>query len=270
MQAMTTLATRHYRQVLDLVNSLIHDMDTDGFTFQVAAQLNQCLNGNATILMDRYDLTAGTTAGVAWAPDEIASIPWQDRARDYGPAHPLAQIFAHHRDTGPLTVSDVAPTSTWRATSTYSSCREDLDGGIHHLALPLPTPHGVATAFLVCRSGRDFTSVERALAEQVHPILLGLHRHVTELRRLKERLADTRAQPAVPLPDAGHPNLTPRERTVLALAAQGLTAATTARRLGISPHTVNKHLENTYRKCGTRDRLSTVLLAQQLGLIPRS
>lgn len=44
---------------------------------------------------------------------------------------------------------------------------------------------------------------------------------------------------------------------MLQLSAEGLTAASMARRLGISTHTVNKHLENSYRKCGTRDRLTT-------------
>jgi DNA-binding CsgD family transcriptional regulator len=56
--------------------------------------------------------------------------------------------------------------------------------------------------------------------------------------------------------------------TVLALLAEGLTAAALARRLGISTRTAVKHLENIYRKCGTSDRLSTVMLAQELGLVP--
>ncbi|MGW3069074.1 response regulator transcription factor [Streptomyces sp. NPDC001130] len=40
------------------------------------------------------------------------------------------------------------------------------------------------------------------------------------------------------------------------------------RRLGISVRTVHKHVENIYRKLGTRDRLGTVLRAQRLGLVP--
>jgi hypothetical protein len=196
---MIPLAARQYHRMLDLVTALLRDMDTDDLAFRLAAQLNECLNGTATIFMDRFDVAAGNTAGVAWAPDEVAEIPWQDRARDYGAAHPLAQVFARDSDTGPLPVSDVAGTSAWRATSTYSSCREDLDGGIHHLALPLATPAGVATAFLVCRSGRDFTSAERAVAERVHPIIRGVDRHATEMRLLKQRLAAAE-RPPDPLP----------------------------------------------------------------------
>lgn len=40
------------------------------------------------------------------------------------------------------------------------------------------------------------------------------------------------------------------------------------RRLGISERTVHKHIANVYRKLGTRDRVSTVLRAQRLGLVP--
>jgi len=45
-------------------------------------------------------------------------------------------------------------------------------------------------------------------------------------------------------------------------------AAAIARRLAISPRTVTKHLENLYRKLGTCDRLTTVLTAQRLNLVP--
>jgi DNA-binding NarL/FixJ family response regulator len=53
------------------------------------------------------------------------------------------------------------------------------------------------------------------------------------------------------------------------LLGQGLLAATIARRLGISPRTVNKHLENIYRKLSVRDRLTAVAVAQSSGIVPR-
>ena len=80
---------------------------------------------------------------------------------------------------------------------------------------------------------------------------------------LFERIAG-RLEPAVQV------LLTPRELTVLALAAESLTAEAIARRLGIATGTVQKHLENSYRKLGTGDRLTSVLRAQALGLLPRA
>lgn len=62
--------------------------------------------------------------------------------------------------------------------------------------------------------------------------------------------------------------LTVRERQILALLADGLTAQAMAHRLRLSPRTVAKHQERMYRKFGTSDRLTTVLRAQRLGLLP--
>ncbi len=62
-------------------------------------------------------------------------------------------------------------------------------------------------------------------------------------------------------------SLTDRERKVLVVLAEGLTADAIARRMDISPRTVHRHLQHVYRKLGTTDRLSTVLRAQSLGLL---
>jgi DNA-binding CsgD family transcriptional regulator len=48
--------------------------------------------------------------------------------------------------------------------------------------------------------------------------------------------------------------LTPRESEVLKFVAGGLAAKQIARRLEVSPSTVNEHLRATYRKAGTRGR----------------
>jgi DNA-binding CsgD family transcriptional regulator len=52
--------------------------------------------------------------------------------------------------------------------------------------------------------------------------------------------------------------LTPRARQVLTLVADGLTDAQIARRLGISPRTVSKHLERTYATLGVTNRVDAL------------
>jgi DNA-binding CsgD family transcriptional regulator len=52
--------------------------------------------------------------------------------------------------------------------------------------------------------------------------------------------------------------LTPREREILALVAEGHTNAQIARTLWISPATVGKHLENSYAKLGVASRTAAV------------
>lgn len=61
--------------------------------------------------------------------------------------------------------------------------------------------------------------------------------------------------------------ITDRERDVLELLAQGLTAMAIASRLRVSPRTVHRHLDNAYRKLGVHDRMLAVGAARRHGLI---
>lgn len=251
--------TRASHRTVDLATALVGGMRSEGYEALVAAQLNECIGGNFTIFVDRSEISLG-------APDDISTVPWEEIHRECGSGHPLERAYAIDRHTQPLTISDVAEESAWRRNPSYHLTKRHLDGSTKQLAIPLPSPPGLTTGFLICRS-RDFTPRERQLANRVHPLIDAVFRHVAEVRRLERRVREA-AHGETP-PELNNLGLTPRELTVLSLSAEGLTAATVARRLGISPHTVNKHLENAYRKCGTRDRLSTVLLARDRGLIPR-
>lgn len=99
------------------------------------------------------------------------------------------------------------------------------------------------------------------------------------------RLAVVLADPAMRSEDApAHPRaetarttapvsstlLTGREAEVLTLVGEGLTARAIAHRCGISERTVQKHLEQAYRKLDCHDRLTAVLLARDCGLLSGS
>ncbi len=79
----------------------------------------------------------------------------------------------------------------------------------------------------------------------------------------------TPAERSAPSGTAAGSDLTARELDVLSLVAEGLLARTIASRLAVSTRTVNKHLENVYRKLGAHDRLVAVLRAEGLGIISR-
>lgn len=70
-------------------------------------------------------------------------------------------------------------------------------------------------------------------------------------------------------PRPGSACLTTRELAVLGLLDEGLTAAAIARRLQISVRTVHKHLERIYAKLEVPDRLSAVLAARRIGVVPQ-
>jgi DNA-binding NarL/FixJ family response regulator len=61
--------------------------------------------------------------------------------------------------------------------------------------------------------------------------------------------------------------LTPREREILDLLAQGLTVRQISRRLQISPRTVETHVAKLYRKLDVRSRVQAVARAASIGLV---
>lgn len=68
-----------------------------------------------------------------------------------------------------------------------------------------------------------------------------------------------------PRPSVGY--LSPRERDVLELVAQGATNREIAEAVELSPHTVKEHLSSLYRKLGARNRTDALQRAQRRGLI---
>lgn len=154
----------------------------------------------------------------------------------------------------------------WSASPTARLIGDVIDAD-HVLALPLPQSTTPITGCMIYRSGADFSDDHVRTAQQLQPLLAAVEQQRQLLIRW-QRLA-------APSPDGGSARapaaecaLTPRELTVLLLLTDALTAAAIGRRLGISDRTVHKHVEKIYRKLGTRDRISTVLRAQQLGLVP--
>ena len=81
----------------------------------------------------------------------------------------------------------------------------------------------------------------------------GTQMHLTDMVELAERLA------RMPIPQTiqpiNHPELTLREREVLALVSQGHPDRKVARLLGISPRTASKHVGNLLSKLGLRNRV---------------
>jgi LuxR family maltose regulon positive regulatory protein len=61
--------------------------------------------------------------------------------------------------------------------------------------------------------------------------------------------------------------LSPREREVLALAAQGFRNDDIGLRLFISPKTVKTHLRNIYEKLGVNSRTEAATKAKDAGLL---
>ena len=64
------------------------------------------------------------------------------------------------------------------------------------------------------------------------------------------------------------PQLSNREREVLALLAEGLGVAAISRSLFVSHSTTKSHIAKLYEKLGARNRAQAIMLAVQGGLLP--
>jgi DNA-binding NarL/FixJ family response regulator len=85
------------------------------------------------------------------------------------------------------------------------------------------------------------------------------------------RVSDAAVEPATPrllaTPDAPPEALTPREREVVNLLAQGLSNKAIGERLAISEHTAKFHVNAILGKLGASGRTDAVMRAVRLGLI---
>ncbi len=63
------------------------------------------------------------------------------------------------------------------------------------------------------------------------------------------------------------PSLSERERQVLEMIAEGLSAPEIGRRLYLSPATIKRHLQNLYEKLNVSDRAAAVAEAMRRGLL---
>ena len=111
-------------------------------------------------------------------------------------------------------------------------------------AVAVPISQGESIAGLVSYAGTpDLNRTELTVLQLLSYSLF------SQLRLLDRET--TAAGPALPA-------LTPREKQVMQLSANGLTSVEIAEKLGMSARTVNQHVDNVADKLGTRNRTHTI------------
>jgi DNA-binding CsgD family transcriptional regulator len=144
-----------------------------------------------------------------------------------------------------------------RRTPYYHLVLEPL-GVTDRLAAALPSPPTHAKRFFFDRVGGTFSERDRDVLEALRPHLGRLWRAADTRRKLRAALAALGRSPEAEPQDADAAALTPRERQILGLVAQGKTNPEIAEILWIAPTTVRKHLEHVYAKLGVRTRTAAV------------
>jgi DNA-binding CsgD family transcriptional regulator len=244
-------------RMLSVAVAALHEREPERLWPMLADALPGLCGGESLIYkLDEWTESGGTVGMPSAVAAEFALLG-DEAVGLLREGYPFARLYSCGPDRTPLTARRAAGRA-WSSSPT-AELIGDLMAADHVLAIPLPGTGAPVTGCMVYRSGRDFTDDHLRVAARLQPLLAA----VDQQRQLLER--HRRSTDPSAAPDCG---LTPRETAVLVLLADALTAAAIGRRLGISDRTVHKHVEKIYRKLGTRDRISTVLRAQRLGLVP--
>ncbi len=183
-------------------------------------------------------------------------------------ADELEQVRLHPYHTGRVLspsslLSGVAPTAI--------SHHERLDGSGYHRGLDASSLSPAARLLAVADAFQSKTE-PRPYRDAFSPV------EATQL--LKKRAQDGLFDPDMVMsvveaaglepPDIERPaGLTAREVEVVGLLARGLLTKQIARKLDISPKTVDRHIQNSYRKMGVSSRAAATLFATENGLLFR-
>jgi RNA polymerase sigma factor (sigma-70 family) len=139
--------------------------------------------------------------------------------------------------------SDVLTRREFHALGLYQECARPL--GIEDVFRVWLGPGADGARIEFDRAQRSFTERDRAVLD-----ILGRHLEQSWRRAARRRVFAERLNRSDPL--------TPREREILELVAEGRTNDEVAKLLWISPATVRKHLENAYEKLDVHTRTGAV------------
>ena len=149
--------------------------------------------------------------------------------------HPLVRFHGYQGGRVTERISDALPLSEFRRSALYNDYyrRVRID---HAMALPIYVGDGLLVSFVLNRTRRDFTDRERALLDALRPHLSRIYKRMTSAN-----------------------GLTDRESEVLRWVAAGKSDSQIGTILGVSPRTVQKHLQNVYDKLGVESRTAAVM-----------
>jgi DNA-binding CsgD family transcriptional regulator len=229
------------------------------------------LVGSPAAVLHEFDFAEGSEHSVYW-PTEVAVLSALEAYIPVQRQHPFLLLPLSALNLSALRVSDLLAPRQWRSTGIYLDshrhlCAED------QMMTGLRQRGACAEAVSVLTDHPPFTDRQRDLLRAARPHLAAAVRRTHHPGAMHDviSMAGTVRRVSVPCSTphattaACQSSLTPAEFRVMALLATGQTSRAAAHRIGVSPRTVDKHLENVYRKLGVAGRLEALLA---LGLLP--
>ena len=244
---MHRLTARDYRNGWQLVCEMAEAAsDAVAFARQGTRQLPRLVASELSTL-SVCDL-AGNRRRVVGDPEGAISAADRAAFDRHFEKHPLVRYHADTPGAGTHRISDSMSVAQFRASALYADYYRRI-GIDHAIAVPLFVDRNLLVSFVLNRKARDFSDREVALLDLVREPLAALYRSL--LRRDK-------APGFAALP------VTRREREVLSWLAAGKTDKDIGEILGMSPRTVQKHLQHIYEKLGVETRTAAVVRAMEI------
>lgn len=256
--ALSTIEVARLRDVVGLAATAVPGPGTmrqlmDGLEEFIGCDHVTCCSIDVAARCEGYEQEVASGEHVLIAREQLAGVTGtQD------PFYDLIRQTSFRRRTllpGPPFVQSISQFATpqeWRddpmreMLETYSA--QDLQMGylpaapvVDSMGAVFPVSAGRSRRLLLRRcTGRRFGDRERFLLELVQPHL------------------EHQVHATATLPDDPALRLTPRQREIVALVAEGLANKQIARQLAISEGTVRKHLENAYARLDVQSRTAAV------------
>lgn len=187
-------------------------------------------------------------------------------------SHQQPLVVSHFGGLAPRAekVSDFLSPRQWKGREIYNDFYRGA-GLDWEIAVQIHASPRQIRCAAIQRSSGDFTERDRALLDLIGPHLRGAYARLAERALMASRIAlleqglAVLSEPAPSRPSAAalaaRLPLSPREAEVLARLVAGRTNAGIAHDLGISHHTVARHLERVYAKLGVQSRAGATAAA---------
>jgi DNA-binding CsgD family transcriptional regulator len=228
---MARLGQSDYRRAFDVLYAAGEVSGPVAFPRPVLERLRQLVPCDVVTFHER---SASSERVLVYSGDPLGAVTPEIRA-----AH---RRFAHQDPLRPAAgarkLTDFSSLREYRRCELYQYCDRPL--GVEFI-LQLYLDPGASDARLEFdRSDVDFGERDRSALDLLLP-------HLRQFLRARRSPVGEKVV-----------LLTPREREVIALVADGRTNGEVAHALGISPGTVRKHLENAYERLGVHTRTAAV------------
>ena len=245
-------------QVLRLVADVCGLLDITEFRHGLLDALNRALPSKY-VSLNEIGPTPDTVAVIV--RPELAPV-YYERFAQHAHENPLLQRYLRSRDGRAYRFSDVIAAAELHRLALYQELYKPL-GVEHQLAFMLPAAPDRVLGVALSRGIRDYSDLERDVAEHARPFLIQAYRNAIAYELLRSGSLDESGGALIQALFAA--GLTSREAEVVQGVALGRSNEHIAEELGgISPRTVGKHLERSYRKLGVSDRSSAAARAWEL------